>query len=203
MKTKTAKKPDLLSIPKDLKRTRADGGPMHQIQFRIHGGKNVKKSFTQTFASSVEARKYWLTFKNKRQASFSTDGCTATFPGGDSIISNMPIDEIVAGDTIPKVGLPDIFGPAERVIAMSIKPASASSAPAVKAVARSNGKLIALKTICTECDIEPRAARMKLRKAVTNKDKYPALAASHAANARWEWEAGSPALAEVKACIGG
>lgn len=196
---------DPLAIPDNLKRKRPVGGPMKIIQFKIFGGKAVKKTFTQTFASSVEARKYWLAFKNKRHANFSNDGCTATFPGStDSIVSNMPIDEIVAGDSIPAHGLPDVLGPAERVIAMSSKPTPDS--PRVtphKAIARSNGKLVALKTICSELNVEPRAARMKLRKAVTNKEKYPNLAASHAANARWEWEAGSPALEEVKACIGG
>lgn len=197
---------DPLAIPKNLQRKRPVGGPMKVIQFKIFGGKNVKKSFTQTFASSVEARKYWLAFKNKRHANFSNDGTVATFPGStDSIVSNMPIDEIVAGDTIPTHGLPDIFGPNERVIAMSSRPASDSSPKLTphKAIARSNGKLVALKTICSELEVDPRAARMKLRKAVTNKEKYPNLAASHAANARWEWEAGSPALEEVKACIGG
>lgn len=199
---------DPLAIPKNLQRTRIAGGPMKVIQFKIFGGKGaVKKSFTQTFASSVEARKYWLAFKNKRTANYSNDGTVATFPGSmDSIVSNMPIDEIVAGDTIPDVGLPDVLGPNERVIAMSMKPGGEPSNPkpsAHKAVARSNGKLVPLKTICGELNVEPRAARMKLRKAVHDTKKYPALAASHAANARWEWEAGSPALAEVKACIGG
>lgn len=200
---------DPYEIPDFLKRKPTVGGPSKRVMFKCMGGKVVKKAYFRQFDTVKEASVYFLEFANTRKYNVSTDGTVITFPGAvDSIISNMAIKDVLANKPIPKAGLPILDGYSEDLIKMP-KYAAPGVAPkegerpaptrpaSVKAIERTNGKLIPLKVICADHKVEPRDARMKLRRCVKDPKKYPKLHASHAANARWEWEAGSDALAEV------
>jgi len=66
-----------------------------------------------------------------------------------------------------------------------------NSAPSTKST-------ITLKALCTEMKIDPRIARIKLRKAVQTPGKFPELAKAHKAREPWEWVDGSPALKEAR-----
>ena len=200
-------------LPDFLKRKPTVGGPSKRVMFKCMGGKVVKKAYYRQFDTVKEAATYFLAFANTRKYNTSSDGTVITFPGAiDSIISNMSIKDVLANKPIPKVGLPILEGYSENLISMP-KYAAPGVAPkegerpapskpsSAKAIERSTGKLIPLKVICADNKVEPRDARMKLRRCVKDPKKYPKLHASHAANARWEWEAGSDALAEVIAIV--
>jgi len=199
-----------------------EGGPKSMVQLRISGGKTVHSEFLWQ-GNLLEAKKYLLEFMriidkpNKyRTSHISPNGLLITFPpSNDRIFSNYPIPYILMGRAIPKMGLKDIALPnsntrseGEPKFKPEVKnfepPAEAMlGKPSARREARANGKFVPLKTVCAELNVDPRQARIKLRKAVHDKKNYPDLAASHAHHARWEWEQGSKALEDVKRAVGG
>lgn len=202
----TKKVDDGTLLPKALKRDKTVGGPMQKVQAKIFGGKTVKRSFLRTFETPDEAKRYIETFLKGRKYNTDKSGRMITFPGSiDSIYLNRPLFEVMARTPVPKEGLPEIIvaGESSNVITMP-KPADAPrTSAAVRERRTATGELIPLKKLCQELNVEPRAARMKLRRAVKDDKKYPALAKSHAAHARWEWEKDSAALDDVRKALGG
>lgn len=162
------------------------------------------------FDKSYDARMWWKALTAGYKPSFNADGHRANFVDGTVVISNMPIPDFLIGKKIPR--LPHLMtGSAEKLaIRVVDKLPPIADEPTVetmlgkgtdKAKHRTSGTLIPLKVICGEVGVDPRVARIKLRKAVKDKAKYPDLVASHAHHARWEWEAESKALDDVKRAI--
>lgn len=209
---------DMPPLADFLKRKVIKGGPEKRVAFKVMGGRVVKKAFFRKFDTVKDAATYFAEFVNKRVYNLSSDGTVCTFVGSvDSVISNMDLRLVIARKPIPKEGLPALNGFQDSLIVMpsyavpgtqdtlhgeagkAARPATSS----MKSRARDTGDLIPLKVICADNSIEPRIARMKLRKAVKDAKKYPALHASHNANARWEWPKGSTALDDVLKAIKG
>ncbi len=61
--------------------------------------------------------------------------------------------------------------------------------------------MITLKKICAELKVDPREARERLRLAVKNPKKYPALAKDRKPGEAWEWPDKSAALTEAKKAV--
>lgn len=69
----------------------------------------------------------------------------------------------------------------------------AANKPADKAAAASDSNLVHLKQLCFDLDLEPRIARRRLRKALSNVGT----------GQRWAWEPDSPELAQVRTVLAG
>ena len=69
----------------------------------------------------------------------------------------------------------------------------AANKPADKAAAASDSNLVHLKQLCFDLDLEPRIARRRLRKALSNVGT----------GQRWAWEPDSPELAKVRTVLAG
>lgn len=69
----------------------------------------------------------------------------------------------------------------------------AANKPADKAAAASDSNLVHLKQLCFDLDLEPRIARRRLRKALSN------VGTGH----RWAWAPDSPELAKVRTVLAG
>ena len=81
------------------------------------------------------------------------------------------------------------------------KPSQASTKEAQKASSPATPAVVSLKAICAELKTDPRLARVKLRIAVREARKFPALAKGHKPRAAWEWPKGSQAEKEARAAI--
>jgi hypothetical protein len=62
-------------------------------------------------------------------------------------------------------------------------------------------QLITLKQLCEELNILPKDAREKLRFAVKDKEKFPALAKEHKPKMAWQWLSDSPAYEEARVTL--
>jgi len=62
-------------------------------------------------------------------------------------------------------------------------------------------KVLPLKALCNELNVDPRLAREKLRIAVREPKKYPELAKAHKPRTSWEWPKGSALEKEARAVI--
>lgn len=60
-------------------------------------------------------------------------------------------------------------------------------------------EIITLKSICTELELDPREARERLRAALLDPKKHPALAEDHKPKSAWQWVKGSPSEKEARA----
>jgi hypothetical protein len=76
-------------------------------------------------------------------------------------------------------------------------PKSEAPKPKFRAKRVADG-VITLSDLCTEFKHDPKLARHKLRAAAKDAKTYPALAKSHAPRKSWEWDKGSPAIAEAR-----
>jgi hypothetical protein len=64
------------------------------------------------------------------------------------------------------------------------------------------GDAVSLSALCAEMKLDPRLAREKLRLAVRDPTKYPALAAARTPRTPWQWAAGSEAQQEARRALG-
>lgn len=67
--------------------------------------------------------------------------------------------------------------------------------------AQSATDAITLDKLCAELKIAPRDARMLLRLAAKQKDKYPNLGQDHVARQPWQWSPGSKGLEEARKAL--
>jgi hypothetical protein len=81
------------------------------------------------------------------------------------------------------------------------KPGQAPIKEAQKVSSSAKPAAVSLKTICAELKVEPRLAREKLRVAVREARKFPALAKGHKPRSAWEWPKGSQGEKEARAAI--
>jgi hypothetical protein len=79
------------------------------------------------------------------------------------------------------------------------KPTTKKPVPSKKPTPTSD--VVTLATLCKELKIEPYDARVKLRAAVKDAKKYPALAKSHKAKGAWSWPKGDAAIKEARAIL--
>jgi hypothetical protein len=62
-------------------------------------------------------------------------------------------------------------------------------------------EIITLKAICTELKLDPREARERLRAALLDPKKHPALAEDHKPRSAWQWVQGSASEKEARALL--
>lgn len=59
-------------------------------------------------------------------------------------------------------------------------------------------EIVTLKAICTELKLDPREARERLRAAILDSKKHPALAVEHEPKTAWQWVKGSAGEKEAR-----
>lgn len=148
------------------------------IYVKVFGGKSVKKVLERTFATAKDARQYLLEMgvpPETRSRGFSI--------GYKDFTLSHPCEDIMAHDDLPDNAMSSsmssfLNGRRTEPVMPTTKsspptegrPTEASTKPST------GGKLVCLKEICRQLDIDPRAARSKLRRANPQNNKQ-----------RWEW----------------
>ncbi len=205
---------NLLDIPEFLRRdAKNQTWDNKSIHIKAQVGGVVRRVSGRAFTNPKEANKYLRTFIPNFRTSInamSKTGGLAQLKDGRTIWANMPLKDILDGKKIPKRGLRPILDRADlQVLVMPEEKQQTvvddtgnevpiAPTPAKKKKARINGDVIVLKTLCQELEIDPRKARMTLRKAIKSNK---ILAADREHNARWEWPARSEVVEEVKKVI--
>lgn len=75
---------------------------------------------------------------------------------------------------------------------------SANVKPASEGAQSSVDDAITLDKLCKDLKVNPRDARMLLRLAAKQSDKYPNLGKDHVARQPWQWAPGSKGLEEAR-----
>lgn len=194
---------DPLDIPKFLKREKGErGSRIARIQIRASNvGGAVKSTLVRYFDTTEEAFDYLteLSGGSISVSSKSKDGRYVTLKNGIRLTMNMGISRIKKKRKKPD-SLPEVFSP-DPVVKFSRGNTEMPRSP--KTGQRVNGEIIVLKRLCQEMEVDPRSARARLRTALNNPKKWPALAESHSKSQRWEWPSDSDAIEEVREILGG
>lgn len=161
------------------------------VWIKVYGGRVVKRAVERYWPNAKEAREYLDQFglpKTVRGTHFEHEDYKFSL--------SHPIEDIRTNDDLPDNSMSTAMRPREtkkayvtpsatfkqdeeRLLSGSVTDSDAKPKPSGIKRPSINGKVICLKEICRELKMEPRAARVILRKKI--KDRDP--------NARWEWPA--------------
>ncbi len=166
------------------------------IQIRTYGckpGSRMWQVIAREFATVEQAKEYLDSVVGDEHLEVGKNGCHGKLDKSErSLLTNYKIEDIYKLNK-PEgllIRLHDM--PKNSPIRMtSLKPNTEGNNRMAKATNTATSNSVLLKTICQELEIEPRKARMILRKKLGNTD------------GRWEWAEGSKELAEVKAILQG
>ena len=167
MKKRLRKDEDLLQIPNFLKRSPTESKIQSNIQIYLTSirGK-VRLTLYREFNSVLKARRYLRKFiggKDKVK-SISSSGSYITLRSGIRLSMNYPYKGIMAKKS-PRGKLYDISDCTTRRYREIKTPVKKGPGEMIKTKTRKDVNFIPLKTICRDNDIDPRKARIVLRRA--------------------------------------
>ncbi len=176
-----------LDLPAFLKREEGEKHTESCIQFNTYGckpGSKMWNSASRAFNTVTEAQEYLKEFIKSEKIIYSPEKKTYAKlePSGRGISSNHPLPDTLKGKAPTGLLINIISDQNTRSITMIKK---TTKKVAEKTDTSSN--MVVLKKICQELKIDPRKARMKLRKSI-----------GPATDGRWEWPEGSKELKQVR-----
>lgn len=201
-----------LTIPDFLKRTPSEEKlTTRNYQFKIFGpgrrGSKVLTNQLRSFDKFSDAQEYinHLTIQGSAVKQFSTNGRGCNLISGELLWSNYQITDILLGKSAKGL-LPDIFTVEDTARGKDIKmpkttydtstkettmTAKKTATTTRRTASASDEDLVLLKHVCQELKLDPRKARMMLRKKLGTTD------------GRWAWGKGSKELNEVRSILKG
>ena len=182
----------LLDIPEFLRQQEpVDKNTQHDIQLKSYGCSQESKMWhtsSRSFPDVEQAQKYLERFIGGEKIDYDHDKRKRSArlrPSNRGINCNYRFDYILKGKA-PKGLLPNIIPEGDQKIRMprlSTTPSTTQTRSIT--MAKKTGDNMVLKQLCRDLDLDPRKARIKLRKTIGN------------TTGRWEWEKGSKELKEV------
>jgi hypothetical protein len=181
----------LLEIPEFLRQQEpVDTNTQHHIQLKSYGcnrGSKMWHTSSRSFPDVVQAQRYLEQLIGGEKIDYGHDErkrSARLYPSNRGINCNYRFDYILKGKA-PKGLLPNIIlGDDKKIRNPRLSPTPPTQTRSIT-MAKKTGDNMVLKQLCRDLDLDPRKARIKLRKTVGN------------TTGRWEWEKGSKELKEV------